>query len=562
MDTSIPISFYNKTMGSLRDRILIVEHDPIISDLLGRQALQAAGYQVQIVGDASIALMVAEKYSPELMLIELNLPGLSGKDLVIALRTQGIEIPVVVIAARGLENEAIQAFRLGATDSITWPAREAEVVAVVERVLKQVHENRERIQAVRQLHKSNQELQERVRELTNIYGAGKAILALDDPRSLNERILDWTLRAAEADSGWFLLRDDPSAKFTLVAARNLPVERPLNQVWEDDMSTLVGLSGEPLSVYGEPLKRFKTSNLGQSILLIPIRIQKQTVGALGLARKAARMFTDSDQNVIKAMAEYTSQALLNMRLLRGFEERSRSLQRIAETAQAGEKAKAETLLNIVHELRSIEDAAQACLKQAVEIPQTGLSANTRQYITSAQEKLAQAVRVIDLVLPLAQSNLSYQAPTTNASDIARQVIPQFQRRAQQQGVTLLSELPGEAILVRSDPAQLFQILSGLVANAVRVSLPGGKVILRLERGIEKQANITIRDSGPGIEARDLPHIFERTYYKEDSPAYRPTNDGISLPLIRELVSAYGGTIWVESKLGQGSIFHFTLPAAR
>jgi signal transduction histidine kinase len=359
-----------------------------------------------------------------------------------------------------------------------------------------------------------------------------------------------------------LLRDDPGAKFTLVAGRNLPDEIRVNQVWDDDMSTLVGLSGEPLSIYGEPLKRFKTSNLGQSILLVPITIQKHTVGALGLSRKTAQTFTDSDQQVVKAVAEYTAQALLNLRLLRGYEERTRSLQRIAETAQAGEKAKAETLLNISHELRSIEEAALACLRQVVEMPQNGISANARQSIFAAQEKLAQAVKVIDLVFPLAQSNLSSQAPASNACDIARQVIPRFQRRAQQQSVTLLSELPGESILVRSDPAQLYQILEGLVANAVRVSLPGGKITLRVERGAEKLARFTVRDSGPGIEARDLPHIFERKYYKEDNTTSRPAVDGISLPLIKELISAYGGTIWVESKLGQGSAFQFTLPAAR
>jgi len=548
-------------MGSLRDRILIVEHDPIVSDLLGRQALQSIGYQVQIVGDASIALDAAEKFQPDLMIVDLNLPGLSGKDLLIALRTQGIDTPSVVISARGLENEAIQAFRLGASDSISWPAREAEVVAAVERVLKQLHEKRERMQLARQLHQSNQELQARVRELTAVFGAGKAILALDNQGTLNERILDWAARVAQADSGWFLLRDDPGKKFTLVAGKNMPTEIQINQVWEDDMSILVGLSGETLAVSGEPLRRFKASSLGQSILITPIRFQKQVVGVIGLARKSARVYSESDQNLVKAVADYTAQALLNLRLLRGYEERGRSLQQIAETAQAGEKAKAETLLNMAHELKSINDSALGCVKQMLESTPTSLPGNTRQILASVHEKLAQANNVITLVSPLAQSNLLRQAPPTNATDIARQVIPRFQRQAQQNGVALLYELTGEPLFILADPAQLYQIMEGLVANAVRVSLPGGKVVLRLEKSIENQARITIRDNGPGIEARDLPHVFERTFYKDDCPANRPAVNGISLTLIKELVSAYGGNIWVESKLGQGSAFHVTLPAS-
>lgn len=547
-------------MGKLPDRILIVEHDPVVSDLIGRQALQAVGYHVQMVADASMAMAAAEKFQPDLMIVDLNLPGLSGKDLLIALHTQGLDVPVVVIAARGLETEAVQAFRLGASDSISWPAREAEVIAAVERVLKQLHEQRERVQVARQLHRSNQDLQARVRELTSVYGAGKAILALDDPRSFNERVLDWSLRVVEADMGWFLLRDSPAGRFTLVAVRNTPAEMQMNQAWEDDMSTLVGLSGEPLAVAGEALKRFKTASLGQSMLAVPVRIQKQTVGVIGLGRKAARLFTDSDQNMLRALAEYTAQALQNLRLLRGYEERTRSLQKVAETAQAGEKAKAETLLNITSELKALAGKAQKEIRQALDSPPAAMSPTNRQSLTSAQETLQRALKVADLVTPLAQSSLSHQAPATNASDIARQVLPRFQRLAQQQGVALASDLPPAPVLVRTDPAQLYQIIEGLVAHAVQASLPGGRVTLGIELGA-KQVHLFVRDSGPGIEARDLPHIFEHSSPREGTAGFRPSADGISLPLIRELVGAYGGRIWAESKLGQGSIFHINLPSA-
>jgi DNA-binding response OmpR family regulator len=142
-----------------RDRILIVESDPIISDLLARQSLRAAGFQTYVVNDAGTAITQVIQLAPDVIIADLWLPGLSGKDLMVALASQSIDIPVVILAQKGTEADIVPAFRLGAADYLLWPVREAEVVAVVERVLKQVHERRERDQLARQLQKANQELQ-------------------------------------------------------------------------------------------------------------------------------------------------------------------------------------------------------------------------------------------------------------------------------------------------------------------------------------------------------------------------------------------------------------------
>src|SRR5512133_1969243 len=209
-------------MGNLRDRILVVEHDPVISDLIGRQALQSIGYQVQMVGDATAAIPQAIQFLPDVLIVDLNLPGLSGKDLLVALASQGIEIPVMVIAQKGMEGDVIQAFRLGATDYMLWPLRDAEVVSAVERVLKQVHERREREHLSRQLQQTNQELQSRVRELTTIFSVGKAVTSITDQRALFDKIVEGAVRVTEADLGWFLMREDSGKNYLLSAYRNLP----------------------------------------------------------------------------------------------------------------------------------------------------------------------------------------------------------------------------------------------------------------------------------------------------------------------------------------------------
>src|SRR6187397_253346 len=107
-------------MAPAGDHILLVENDPQISDLIARQTLRSVGYQVDVVSDASSAIKSAVQASPDLIIVDLNLPGLSAKDMIVALSSQGVNAPILVLAGKGQEHDIIQAFRLGAADYILW----------------------------------------------------------------------------------------------------------------------------------------------------------------------------------------------------------------------------------------------------------------------------------------------------------------------------------------------------------------------------------------------------------------------------------------------------------
>src|SRR5262245_40146234 len=109
-------------MASTGDRILLVENDPEISDIIARQALKSVGYHVDVVQDSSSAIKRSLQTPPDLVIADLNLPGLSAKDLLVALTSQGVNTPLLVIASKGQEQDIIQAFRLGAADYLLWPA--------------------------------------------------------------------------------------------------------------------------------------------------------------------------------------------------------------------------------------------------------------------------------------------------------------------------------------------------------------------------------------------------------------------------------------------------------
>lgn len=369
------------------EQILIVENDPDIADLIGRQSLQPLGYQVTVAGDAATAIKSALQTTPDLIIANLNLPGLSGKDLLTALSAQGIKTPVVMVAEKGQEMDALVAFRLGATDALFWPARDAEVVSCVERALSQTKEMRERRKVDRQLKATNDELQKRLKDLTTLLSMGKAVVSITDQRQLFERILDGALQLCGADICWLLLRDDRTNAYLLRSHRNLPDAwaKKLGQPVDDGISSLVTLSGESLMMHGAPLQKFKVASLGKSVGVVPIKIQTEVIGLVVVVRKNDIEIDRSSQTLLEAVADYASISLVNARLFH-------ALEQSAENAQAGEKQRYATLDGMRTAIRDELQAATYPLNLVMTEMPGALNAEQRKALESVQAALQRLSR--------------------------------------------------------------------------------------------------------------------------------------------------------------------------
>lgn len=321
-----------------RERVLVVDEDPDVLDLLARQVLEPMGYLVATADDAGAAIQQALNFSPDLIIASLTLPGLSGKDLLVALRSQGMDVPMLVTASEGMEGDAVQAFRLGARDYLVKPLREAEVVAAVERALNDVRSRHERSQLADELAESNRQLERRVRELTTLYGIGKAVTSTTHQGQLFSKLMEGSLYVTEANLGWVLLQDEGSEQLVLRAQKNMPpaLAAKLHQAWDDGVSSLVILSGEALSIHGEGLGQFKLARFGKAALIAPIKVRDQAIGVLCVARTDPRPFSDREQAMLEAVADYASISLVNARLFHALEGRARHLQQLIDQIQGGE----------------------------------------------------------------------------------------------------------------------------------------------------------------------------------------------------------------------------------
>lgn len=340
-----------------RERILVVDEDPDVLDLLSRQVLEPMGYQVATAIDAGEAIQEALGFSPDLILASLTLPGLSGKDLLVALQSQGLDVPVLVTAPEGMEADAIQAFRLGARDYLVKPLREAEVVAAIERSGEDGRLRNERENLAIQLEESNQMLARRVDELTAIYDIGKAVVSLTHQGQLFDHLMRSSLRLTKADMGWLLLQRDKGERLVLRAQKGMPdaIAAKTHQPWDDGVSSLVMLSGEPLVIHGEGLKKFKLARMARAAVIVPIKVREQPIGVLTVARKATAPFEDADSRMLGAIADYASISLVNARLFQAVEARAERLQAMVDETRQGVLAQQGWVANLNRGVRAARD---------------------------------------------------------------------------------------------------------------------------------------------------------------------------------------------------------------
>jgi DNA-binding response OmpR family regulator len=379
-------------MPNSGEHILLVESDLNIIDLVARQTLQTLGYYVDVANNAVQALRLAILTPPDLIITNLNLPDLSGKDLLVALTSQGITAPIILVAERGSESDLVQAFRLGATDYLLWPARDAEIAATVERGLKIVRERRARQRLDKQLQLANRELQRKVHELTTILGIGKAVVSITDQRILFDRIVEGAVQVSDADMGWLLLRRERKNNFLLVSQRNLPeaLARKMDQPLDDGVSSLVALSGETLTIHGEPLKRFNVSRLGLAVAVVPIKVNQEVVGLLLVVRKAPKPFERTEQTLLEAVADYASISLVNARLFQ-------ALERSAQQAKEGERTHMEQLEKLREQVgEGLVDVLHP-LNQLLQVEDGHLEEKQRIVLENIQSELRRLSQAADII---------------------------------------------------------------------------------------------------------------------------------------------------------------------
>ena len=224
--------------------------------------------------------------------------------------------------------------------------------------------------------------------------------------------------------------------------------------------------------------------------------------------------------------------------------------------------------NLFREVRSVTDDVAHELKTPLTrlrgaaelaIGKTDAAPETVELAAVVSEECAEMLELINSLLEITRTESGITGLRTEPTDLAemlRRACELFMPLAEDMGIELTPELPDRPVTVSAEPVKLQRVFANLIDNALKFSDRGGKISIRLtsEHG---SAVVRVSDTGCGIEAKDLPHIFERLY-RCDASRSRP-GSGLGLTLAAAIVRAHGGTIAVESTPGEGSTFTVTLP---
>jgi len=187
---------------------------------------------------------------------------------------------------------------------------------------------------------------------------------------------------------------------------------------------------------------------------------------------------------------------------------------------------------------------------------------TFQQIISEAERLQRLVNDLQELSRVEAGAYELNIHSTRVSDLLTAAEARLVRQFEEKGVTLEIALPNDLPQVLADEDRIGQVLLNLVGNALQYTPPGGKVQITAaaQRG---EVYIAVSDSGMGIPAEHLPHLFTRFYRVDKSRSRAGGGSGIGLTIAKYLVEAQGGSIWVQSEgAGRGSTFTFSLPIAK
>jgi histidine kinase len=239
---------------------------------------------------------------------------------------------------------------------------------------------------------------------------------------------------------------------------------------------------------------------------------------------------------------------------------SQSVNQLADALDQTERRRLALLADVTHELRTplatIGGYMEGLLDGVIKpTPQTF------SLILHESSRLQRLIEDLELLSRVEAGQLPVVARRTALRQVIEEVAAQFEPLFATNQVTLRLELDERLPDVWADPDRIDQVLINVLSNAYRYTPAGGIVTLRAADA-GQMVIVAVRDTGVGIAAEHLPHIFERFYRVDKSRARQSGGNGIGLAIARHIVYAHGGEIWAESEgQGKGTSFYFTLPLA-
>jgi len=517
--------------------VLIVEDSPTEA-LRARLVLEREGYQVSLASDGKEGLVRAAEEKPDLIILDTIMPRMSGYEVYPRLRSnpETAHIPVLMLLTETEATEMPRRLGLGSDTYITKPYAPPLLLAGVGKATKSLPP------AGGEVSEAGNGLQQAVQTASQSLGVGRVVLR-----------------------DGYIVSVNPAAEMLFGLDADELAGKPFVEYIHDDRSSFTDMISRAESD-GEGQGEFKVRVDGRE------EIRWWRIGA--------------------APAAYEGQAVTQlacldvtawMRSEEEIERYSEELQRARQEAEAAKRAKTDFLANMSHELRTPLYGFMGTVDLVLD---TELTPEQRDYLNTAKTSADALMAIVGDILEFSEIEAGQLSLEEKEFDLWATVektvevmAPDVQEKGLQFSHHISPEVPRALV---GDPRRLRQVLTMLIGNAVKFT-ERGEVAVRVEapplspphgRGGEGAGSVLseaegevelhflVRDTGIGIPEDKQEAVFEAFQQADDSATRQYGGIGLRLDVSRRLVGLMGGHVWVESEVGRGSTFHFTVVLKR
>jgi signal transduction histidine kinase/DNA-binding response OmpR family regulator len=552
------------------EKVLVVDDREDSLQFLTDYILQPNGYRSITARDGARGLELALQESPDLIIIDLKMPKMTGLEVLAALEERDIHIPVILMTFHGSEETAVQAFRLGARDYIIKPYDTSEMLQAIDRALTEVRLRAERDQLHEGIMKVNRQLEQRIRELQIIYGVGKSVTAMLDTEQLLNRIVEAGLYITGAEEGSLLLIDEKTGDLYMRAAKNLGEKfaRGFRVKVEDTIAGQVVRTGEPYLESNDAQElKVKTGYLVKSVAYVPLRMGSNVIGVLLVDNQvSARPFTQNDIALLSALADYAVIAINNARLYetvksfnqeleRRVEERTRELRETQNQLIQSEKLASigQLAAGVAHEINNpigvMLGFSQVLLKRTAE------DSPMHKPLATIEREGLRCKHIVESLLDFAH----YSKPNlerADLNDVIEAALELTTHKATVTNVKTIKRYTPNLPQVLADQNRLQQVFLNILLNAYQAMPDGGELRI-VTRQVDQEVHAIFADTGIGIAPENLNRVFDPFFTTKEVGE----GTGLGLSISYGIVEQHGGTIEAKSKVDTGSTFTVRLPVA-
>jgi diguanylate cyclase (GGDEF)-like protein/PAS domain S-box-containing protein len=318
------------------ETILVVDDSHQVADFIAYSVLPALGFKSRVAYNGKTALEIASTGRIALMLLDMNMPDISGMDVLRKLSEQGHNIPVILITAEGSEEVAVDAFRLGVQDYLTKPVEVEKLRTAITKALASGQYQKDR--TILTSH-----LKEKVSWLTTLNRIGRTLTSTLDVDEVLRRIVEAGVQLTEAEEGFLAMIDERSGQLYLRAAKNIDERRvrTMHLPVSDSLLGTVISTGRPyrnLQTKDEPRLKVSTGYLVHSLLHVPILSKGKVLGVFSVDNQINRRpFSEMDETLLTSLADYASVALENAALYRSAQQEITTRKQVEEALRESEE---------------------------------------------------------------------------------------------------------------------------------------------------------------------------------------------------------------------------------